>query len=433
MNLLYANDARGKHAPSYYAATTTAPDLKPALRGRITADLCVVGGGYTGLTAALLAAQAGLDVVLVDAQRVGWGASGRNGGQLGSGFNMDQRALEHCLGKDSAHQLWDMALDAKELTRSLCAEHAPDAGYTPGVLEAYWQARDLPKARDYARHLHEHYGYDALDALDRDACHAATGTRAYHGGVLDRGAGHLHPLRYALGLARAAADAGVRIFEQTAVHHIEHTMPATLHCDHGQITAEHVIIATNGYGTGLSKSIASHVMPINNFVVATEPLSEHPEIMRGNIAVADSKFVVNYFRKSTDNRLIFGGGENYSYRFPKDIAAKVRPAMTQVYPQLASVKIDYAWGGTLAITTSRLPHLCRPAPNILSASGYSGHGLALAGFAGRLMALAVTGQTAGFASLEALPTGRFPGAGALRHPLLVLAMSWYALRDRIGL
>lgn len=432
MNLLYANDRRGEHAPSFYAATATPPDPAPPLRGQISADLCIIGGGYTGLSAALFAAEAGLDVVLVDAQRLGWGASGRNGGHLGSGFNMGQRALEKRLGSVRAHELWAMAQEAKALTRALIAEHAPDAAYQPGILSAEWQARDVAGAHDEAKYLRDSYGYEALECLDREACTAQVGSSAYHGGVLDHGAGHLHPLRYAFGLARTAIAKGVRVFEQSPVHRIEQGTPATVRCELGEVRAEHVIIATNGYGTALGTGVSAHVMPINNFILATEPLVD-AAILPERIAVADSKFVVNYFRKSHDNRLIFGGGENYSYRFPKDIAAKVRAPLAQVYPQLRDVQVDYAWGGTLAITMSRLPHLCRPAPNILSASGYSGHGVALAGFAGKLMAQAVCGQAQGFSTLEALPTPRFPGAGLVRHPLLILAMSWYALRDRLGL
>lgn len=433
MNLLYANDRRGAHAPSYYAVTANAPDAAPVLQGRISADLCIIGGGYTGLSAAIAAAEAGLDVVIVDAQRLGWGASGRNGGQLGTGFNLSQQALEARLGNNQARKLWELAQAAKALTRDQIQRYAPDAGYRPGILNAEWQSRNMDHARAELAHLHKHYGYDALEELSAEQCAAQTGTQVYQGGILDHDAGHIHPLRYAFGLARAAHALGVRVFEQSPVHQIEHGTPATVRTERGAVRAGHVIIATNGYGTGLDRGIAAHVMPINNFIVATDPLASELSILQNDIAVADSKFVVNYFRKSDDNRLIFGGGESYGYRFPNDIATKVRGPLSQIYPQLKDVAIEYAWGGTLAITMSRLPFICRPAPNILSASGYSGHGVALSGFTGRVMAEAVCGQVDGLMTLEALPTPRFPGAGALRQPLLALAMTWYALRDRLGI
>ncbi|MFA5538446.1 MAG: FAD-binding oxidoreductase, partial [Gemmobacter sp.] len=196
--------------------------------------------------------------------------------------------------------------------------------------------------------------------------------------------------------------------------------------------AGHVVLACNGYLGGLEPQVAARVMPINNFIIATEPLGGRAtEILSEPVAVADTRFVVNYWRLSEDGRLLFGGGESYGYRFP-DIVRTVRRPMLQVYPQLADARIDHAWGGTLAITMNRLPCFARPHPNVLSASGYSGHGVAMATMAGKVLAEAVAGRAGRFDLMAGLPAARFPGGGALRWPLLVLAMTWYSLRDRLG-
>ncbi|MGY9049240.1 MAG: NAD(P)/FAD-dependent oxidoreductase, partial [Rhodobacterales bacterium] len=275
--------------------------------------------------------------------------------------------------------------------------------------------------------------YDQVKALDRDACFALCPSPDYKGGMLDMGAGHLHPLRFAQGLARAATAAGARIHERSHVQHITKGDPAMVQTDSGRVTARHVILAANGYLGGLERDVAARVMPINNFIVATEPLGDRAqEVLTQDVAVADSRFVVNYFRLSDDKRLLFGGGESYGYRFPADIRALVSKPMLKVFPQLRDVKLDYAWGGTLAITMKRMPYLARPAPNVLSASGYSGHGVGTAVHAGQLMARAIQGQAEGFDTMAAVPLPAFPGGPAMRAPLLALAMSWYALRDRIG-
>ncbi len=433
MNLLFSNDKRGVYPASWYAATARPPKPFAALRGETRADVCVVGAGYTGLSAALHLAEAGLDVVLLDAHRVGFGASGRNGGQLGSGQRMDQDALEALMGAAEAEKLWQMAEDAKALVKTLIARHGIDCDLKPGVAHTGFNARDVTDLHRYAAHLNSRYGYDQIEVLDQAQCHALCPSKAYKGGTLDMGAAHLHPLNYALGLGRAAAAAGVRIFENSHVHHIERGSPATVQTDHGRVSADHVILACNGYLGGLSRRVAARVMPINNFIIATEPLGDAAgRILTRDVAVADTKFVVNYFRLSADRRLLFGGGESYGYRFPANIAAVVRKPLLQIYPHLADVRIDYAWGGTLGITMKRMPFLARLGPNMLSASGYSGHGVGTATHAGQLMALAIRGQAAGFDTLSRVPAPAFPGGGALRTPLLALAMTWYAMRDRLG-
>lgn len=432
MNVLHANDRAGEHAPSWYAATATPPGPYPALKGAHRADVCVIGGGYTGLSAALHLAEQGMDVILVEAQRVGFGASGRNGGQVGSGQRQEQDVLERWVGHDDAHALWGVGEEAKALVADLVAQHDIDCAYRPGVVHAECRARDVPHNHAYAHKLAEEYGYDQVEPLDRDAMRALVGSPLYHGGSVDWGAGHLHPLRLAFGLARAAENAGARLFERSEVHHIRHGNRVEIRTGQGQVHADHVVLAVNGYMTGLDRDQAARIAPINNFIVATEPLADPSAVLARDVAVADSKYVVNYFRLSEDGRLLFGGGESYGMRFPRDIAATVHKPMLQVFPQLADVRTDYAWGGTLGITAKRLPHFSHPYANVWAAGGYSGHGVALATLAGRILAQAVAGQAGQFDLMARLPCPRFPGGPVFRSPLAVLAMSWFALRDRLG-
>jgi len=433
MNLLHANDRAGQFPASWYAATATPLAPFAPLTGAARADVCIVGGGYTGLSAALHLAQRGYDVVLLEAHRAGFGASGRNGGQVGSGQRLDQGDLERMAGKPAARRMWDMAEDAKALVRALIEDHAIPADWRSGVVHACRTTAEVRHAQAYVEKLAREYDYDQASPVDRAAMHALVGSRAYVGGTIDRGAGHLHPLNYALGLAKAAAGAGARLHERSEVVRIDHGPKVTVHTATGQVVADHLILAGNGYLGGLDRRVAARVMPINNFIVATEPLGDRAkEILAEPVAVADSQFVVNYWRLSEDGRLLFGGGESYGYRFP-DIKATVRKPMLQVYPQLKDVRIDYAWGGTLAITMNRMPCFVRLGPNVLAASACSGHGVALSTMAGRVIAEMVAGQSERFDLLATLPQARFPGGPTMRWPLLVLAMTWYSLRDRLGL
>jgi len=432
MNLLYSNDTKGAFPRSWYAATAHERTPAPQLRGDAAADICVVGGGFTGLSAALHLAERGYSVALIEAHRVGFGASGRNGGQLGSGQRVEQTDLEKMVGEAEALKLWELAENAKDLVKQLISKHNIDCDLKPGIAHATFSASETAHEHAYVEHLQSHYGYDQITALSEEALSAVCPSPRYKGGSLDMGAAHLHPLNYALGLARACEKAGVTFYENTHVHHIEDGAKVTVRCDTGRVLADHVILAANGYLGGLNRRVAGRVMPINNFIAATEPLGEDAaRVLTKDIAVADSKFVVNYFRLSSDNRLLFGGGESYGYKFP-DIDKTVRKPMIDIYPHLKDIRFDYTWGGTLAITMKRLPYLARLAPNILSASGYSGHGVGTATQAGKLMADAIAGEATGFDTMARIPNTPFPGGAALRTPLLTLAMTWYALRDRLG-
>lgn len=432
MNPLYRNDNPGQFPKSWYAASTDIPPERPALHGHIDADVCVVGAGFTGLSAALNLARKGLSVVVLDAHRVGFGASGRNGGQVGSGYNKSQRWLSKQLGHDNARALWDMAEEAKTDIRTL-NDANPKICFKSGVAHGAYSASEMREEHEDAAYLRDTYGYDQIDDLDQSGMRDLVRTDAYHGGILDRGAGHIHPLRYAMALAKAAEAAGVQIFERSEAHHIQKGDPAEIRTGRGRVKANHVVLAGNGYLSGIERAVTAKVMPINSFICATEPLGDKAaEVLSQDIAVADSKFVVNYYRMSEDKRFLFGGRESYSMGYPSDISTALIERMTSLFPQIKGAGIDYVWGGTLGITMSRLPAIQKVAQNIISGAGFSGHGVALSGFTGKVMAEAIAGQAGRFDTLSTLPTPSFPGGGAFRAPLLTLAMTWYSLRDRLG-
>ncbi|MGR7995056.1 NAD(P)/FAD-dependent oxidoreductase [Xanthobacter sp. ZOL 2024] len=421
------------HPASWYVATANAIPSYPALQGETRADVCVLGGGYTGLSAALHLAEAGFDVVLLEASQVGSGASGRNGGQIHSGQRRHQDYLEAELGLDDARKLWELAEDSKTLLRDLIARHNISCDLTDGLILADHKRHYVAESHAYARHLQDTYGYDAMEPLDEAQVRALVGSPGYYGGVYDHGGGHLHPLNFTLGLAAACTRAGVRLHEHTRVSGFEDWHGVTLTTDTGAtVKASFLLECGNGLMDGLDHRVDEHVMSICNYIAATEPLGERAAgIIADGAAVADSRFVVNYFRLSRDGRLLFGGGESYRRNLHGNVPQFVRPFMLRVFPQLADVRIDYGWGGVLGITLTRLPFVRRMSDHVLVSAGYSGHGVALAPLFGKILAEAVRGQIERFDLLEKLPVPRFPGGTALRYPLLVAGLSYYALRDRL--
>lgn len=432
MNLLFANDEPGQHAPSLYAATAESHNY-PTLNDQITADVCIIGAGYTGLSAALHCAQQGLSVTVLDAHRVGWGASGRNGGQLGSGFNMAQPDIEKSLGRDRAQSLWKLAENAKATIHQICKDFNFDIEYQPGIISALHRKRYVNAAHQYCDSLVKQYQYDQLEPLSKEQLSQMLDSPAYYGGILDHGAGHVHPLKLAHGLAKAATSMNTDIYEKSLVLSIESTIDNTklVRTAEGCVQTQTVVLACNGYLGDLNSTVQQRVMPINNFVVATEPLGNlGTALIPQRHAVFDSRFIVNYFRLTHDNRLLFGGGETYGYQFPSDIRRVVSKPLLKVFPQLHGTQLEYAWGGTLAITRSRLPYISKLNETTYSASGYSGHGVALAVESGKAIAAAIKGDTTSFDVLKDLPNARFPGGG-MRQVLLAGAMTWYSMLDRI--
>ena len=425
MSWLHANAEGGAYPATWYAEGLTFPDPCPPLTDEVEADLCVIGGGLTGLSAALHGARAGMRVVLLEARRIGWGASGRNGGQVGTGLNWSQRKLTATFGEAAARAVWALTEEAKALTRALIAAHAPEAGYRPGIVRAARTSREAAHDAAEARWMAEHYG-TASRILDPGATATALGTDAFAGGVLDPTAGFCNPLALTLGLARACAEAGVIVHEGTEAHDLG---PVTRTAS-GTVAAPYVLHATNGYATHLTRSKAARVLPINNFVAVTEPLGDRTP-MPEPLAVADSRTVVNYWWQSGDGRLIYGGGESYGRRFPPDIEARVRANLARTYPGLADVAFTHAWGGTLAVTPTRLPYLAETAPGHYAAGGYSGHGLALSALCGALVVEAIAGDRSRFDALARLPTPALPGGRWVGGAVTNAAMMWGAMRDRL--
>ena len=423
---------------TYYQATATEPfPSAPPLTEPVTADVCVVGGGYAGLSAALHLARQGAAVTLLEASRIADGASGRNGGQVHNGFRHDPHWFETRLGADFAQRIGALASEAREHLDWLIRTYNIDAQYQPGLLHLCHKRSYVAETRAHVEEVMSRDPKAGLRFVDLEETRSLVNSNNYYGGYLDGRSGHLHALNLALGMARAASQHGAKLYERSAATHITRSTAAgwEVHTAKGSVKARSVIIAGNGYLRNLQPAVEARVMPINNFIVTTEPLGREgaERLIRGRLAVSDSRFVVYYFRITPDDRLLFGGGETYSYRFPGDIAGMVRRHhLLRVFPQLKDTRIDYAWGGTLAITSSRLPFIREIEPGLFNASGFSGQGIVVAPFAGQALAQAIgNGDRRIFDLLSQFPVRRFPGGELLRWPILVAAMSWYALRDHL--
>lgn len=418
--------------PSYYRASALPRAVTAPLSGEVSTDVCVIGGGFTGISTALELRRRNYDVVLLDAGEIGAGASGLNGGQLGGGQRRDVDFLEAQVGHNMAKVLWQLGNDARDLVKKRIDELAIPCDLTPGVAYAVHRKRDLPAVHSLADKLRRHYGSTKLETLDARGMTELLGTDVYYGGWVDRDSVHLHPLNLLLGEAKAAETAGVRVFEHTRATSYRDGATVDVHTQHGRVNARYLVLAMNGYLGGFEPRIAGKIMPVSNYIVATAPLdhSERASILPSGVAAADSRFVIHYFRRSADGRLLFGGGESYTSRFPRDIAAFVRPHLAAVYPALAAKPIDYAWGGRLAITINRLPHFGRLSPRVYFAQGYSGHGVGMAHLAGQVIGEAIAGIAERFDVFAGLPIRTFPGGRWLRWPAVALGMTYYALRDR---
>ena len=421
----------GATSANYYIATANGFARQPAFAGEAEYDLCIVGGGFTGMSAALAAAEAGLRTVVLEAEHVGHGASGRNGGQLIPGLRWSASELVANFGIERARAIHDVVMEAVERVDRRIARHAIRCDLKSGHFEAAYKPAHLGAMRREVALLEYDFGRTGLTLVERNDVRRHVATDAYHGGVYDPLGGHFHPLNYVLGLADAALAAGVTIHEKSRVVSVEDGAGVVVRTDRGSVRARHAIIATDAWTEELAPALGRYTVPLMNYNVATVPLgTEAAAILPSDAAVADSRFVLNYFRLSADKRLIFGGGERYSQRPPADIGAFVRPFVAAIFPHLAAVPIEFGWGGIVSVTMNRLPHIGRRG-NRYFAHGFSGHGALITTLAGEVMVEALRGTPERFDLLAGLPHRLFPGGRLLAKPLATLGLLYYALKDRL--
>jgi gamma-glutamylputrescine oxidase len=419
---------------SYYRATANAWIAEPRFVGKSRVDVVVIGGGFTGLSAALACAEKGLKVILLEAETIGFGASGRNGGQLIPGLRWTMREIDEEFGRERAKAIFDLAYGAVNRVMSRIAGHKIKCDFKSGHLEAAYKPSHFDAMQRDADFLAREFGWESDIVQPKDLGQHILGG-GYHGGIYDPQGGHFHPLNYALGLAQAAKKAGVDIRENAPAGCFDHSPFGATELDvlsgsGSRINARYVILATDTWLNDQHGFARPYTIPIMNYNIATAPLPNADELLPSDAAIADSRFVLNYFRLSADKRLIFGGGEKYVQTPPADIAAFVRKHMVEVFPSLAKVPIDYAWGGAVGVTANRLPHVGRKG-NVFFAHGFSGHGALITTLAGELMAEAVVGTMERFDVFASLPHSRFPGGKWLARPLATLGLLYYAMRDRL--
>lgn len=417
---------------SWYQASVEERPTYPTLDGSQAVDVTIIGGGYTGLQAACTLAAAGVSVALIEGGHFGDGGSGRNGGQLGTGQRWWPEDAEKELGFERSKLLFDMAENAKRHLHDFATMHGIDMDYMPGQLNVSHKPGHDREYRANAEIAAERYNYPHVTFMDKTETEERVGTKDYYCGVRDTGTGHIHPLKFLIGLAKVAKAAGADIYENTKATAIRREGgKIKVETAKGTLTSDRVLIATNAYIGDLEPVTSAHVMPIGSFIAATEPLDAFPHVIPGMEAVCDSRFVVRYFRKSKDNRLLFGGREVYSSKDPSDTAEAIRQQIVTTYPALKDVRITHAWGGNVGITLPRRPFVREVMPGVTSIGGYSGHGVMLSNYCGKLYAEMVAGRKSELDVLADLKIPAFPGGHAMRKPLLFLALTWFALRDRI--
>jgi gamma-glutamylputrescine oxidase len=418
-------------APSYFAASADCGPARASLRGEIAADVCVLGGGIAGCSAALHLAKRGFKVVLLEARTVGFGASGRSGGQTIFGLAAGQQKLVAEVGRDDARRLFDLSIEALDLTQSLIRNYGIDCDYHANHVHVGIKPRHVGELEAWVRELHEDYGYESVRMLDREQLQPHVRSERYLAGLIDTRSGHLHPLKYTQGLARAAEAAGTVIYENTEVLDYEDGAQVRVRTANGAVRCAHLVLCGNAYIGAVAPPLARRILGVGTYIIATESLGEEraAKLLPTNAAVADINWILDYFRRSQDHRLLFGGRVSYSSVQPPRLAESMRKRMVRAFPELADVKVAYAWGGYLDITMSRAPNFGRLASNVFYFQGFSGHGVALAGLAGKLAAEAIAGTAERFDVFARIPHRDFPGGRYLRRPSLMLAMLYFRLRD----
>jgi gamma-glutamylputrescine oxidase len=424
---------RQPHTDSYYAASANPAPARDTLSESVEADVCVIGAGITGCSTALNLAEKGYKTVLLEGNRVGWGASGRSGGQMIFGYACDMHKLKSMVGASNAQVLWTVADESLTYTRSQIKRFNIQCDLKDGHLHAAVKPRHVRELESWQQEMENEYGYRGLQLLDKPQLGEVLNTDTYLGGLFDPNSGHLHPLNYTLGLAQAAENAGATIFEDSPAINVTHSAQPVVTTPSGEVRCRYVVFCGNAYLGDVEKKLRNKYMPVGTYIVATEPLGRERalSLIKNDMAVADMNFVLDYYRLSGDYRLLYGGRVSYSTLQPLNLERAMRPRMLNVFPELGDVRIEYSWGGFVAITVNRAPHFGRLRDNIYFAQGFSGHGIALTGMAGKLMADAIAGTAEKFDVFTRIPHMSFPGGRLLRTPALVLGMAWYRLRDML--
>ncbi len=427
--------ANSPYPPSYYAASRNIIRRPVKLEGPVEADICVVGAGYTGLSAAISLAEHGFKVVVVEAAEVGWGASGRNGGQVVNGLNASLGTIQRRYGQDTANFVGGLLQEGAGIIYDRIARYGIDCDLKRGNIYAAYTPKHMEELRA-KQALWRQHGMDEHELLDRQQIRQHIGSEVYEGGMIDHSGGHMHPLNLALGEAAALEGLGGVIYEHSPVTKVEQDATgAIVHTEAGRVTARTALVCGNAYLGNVVPELTARVMPVSTQMMATEPLGEERAraLLPTGMCVEDVRYILDYFRLSADHRLIFGGGVVYGGTDPDDVVAKLRPNLDKVFPHLKDVRIDFAWSGNFALSFSRVPQLGRLGKNVYFAHGYSGHGITGSHLFGRILGEAVRGDMSRFDTFASLPWIPFPGGRMFRAQYSTLGSWWYALKDRLGI
>jgi gamma-glutamylputrescine oxidase len=424
----------GEHTGSYYAASANPAPLRPSLQGLHETEICVLGAGYSGLSTALHLAEKGHQVTLIEGARIGWGASGRNGGQIVNGLNASLQTIQRRYGADTARFVAGLVMEGGDIIRERVSTYDIRCDLKHGNVFAALTGAHMRELEERWQ-LWRSYGIDSQEMLDAGQMRGHVATDRYVGGMIDHRGGHIHPLNLALGEAAALESLGGTVFEMSPVISVEHDAPRpSLRTSLGEIRCQKLVLCGNAYLGHVVPELENRVMPVSTQIMATEPLGEEQAaaLIPSDVCVEDVRYILDYYRMSADRRLLFGGGTVYGGADPADIKAKLWRNMLKVFPQLGTVRIDHAWSGNFALSFSRVPQMGRIGANTYFAHGYSGHGVTGSHTFGRILAEAIHGDSARFDTFAAVPWIPFPGGRTFRVPYSVIGSWWYGLRDRLG-